>query len=298
VSPEDYDKHFILTADIDLDPNLPGRKVFDRAIIAPHMGTTNDWFRGTSFTGVFDGKGHTIRNLKVTGGEYLGLFGVLGSPALVSNLGLEGVEVSGSGNYVGGLVGENNGAITASYSSGSIRGSGHSVGGLVGRNYGGLAGLFYGGLATSYSAGSVNGAGDVGGLVGHNQGSIVSSYSSASVSGGDGVGGLVGFNMGKGSIGSSYSTGSVSGVCWVGGLVGSKFVYATITTSFWDIQTSGQATSAGGTGKTTLQMQTAKTFLDAGWDFVGETVNGTEDVWWIDEGKDYPRLRSEWQASQ
>ncbi|MDT8304003.1 MAG: hypothetical protein RQ760_21150 [Sedimentisphaerales bacterium] len=23
-APEDYDKHFILTADIDLDPNLPG----------------------------------------------------------------------------------------------------------------------------------------------------------------------------------------------------------------------------------------------------------------------------------
>ena len=34
-SPEDYYKHFILTADIDLDPNLPGRKVFDRAVIAP-----------------------------------------------------------------------------------------------------------------------------------------------------------------------------------------------------------------------------------------------------------------------
>ena len=27
-TPDDYDKHFILTADIDLDPNLPGRKVF------------------------------------------------------------------------------------------------------------------------------------------------------------------------------------------------------------------------------------------------------------------------------
>jgi len=37
-------------------------------------------------------------------------------------------------------------------------------------------------------------------------------------------------------------------------------------------------------------MQTAKTFLDAGWDFVGETKNGTEDLWWILEGEDYPRL--------
>jgi hypothetical protein len=35
-TPEDYDKHFILTADIDLDPNLPGRKVFDKAVIASH----------------------------------------------------------------------------------------------------------------------------------------------------------------------------------------------------------------------------------------------------------------------
>jgi len=37
-------------------------------------------------------------------------------------------------------------------------------------------------------------------------------------------------------------------------------------------------------------MQMAQTFLDAGWDFVGETANGTDDIWWIPEGKDYPRL--------
>jgi len=43
-------------------------------------------------------------------------------------------------------------------------------------------------------------------------------------------------------------------------------------------------------GKTTAEMQTASTFLEAGWDFVDETENGTEDIWWIDEGQDYPRL--------
>ena len=43
-SPEDYDEHFILTADIDLDPNLPGRKVFGKAVI-------------DAFTGIFDGNG-------------------------------------------------------------------------------------------------------------------------------------------------------------------------------------------------------------------------------------------------
>ncbi len=29
---------------------------------------------------------------------------------------------------------------------------------------------------------------------------------------------------------------------------------------------------------------------DASWDFVDETENGTEDIWWILEGQDYPRL--------
>ena len=37
-------------------------------------------------------------------------------------------------------------------------------------------------------------------------------------------------------------------------------------------------------------MQTAGTFLAAGWDFVGEAENGVEDLWWIDEGRDYPHL--------
>ena len=51
-----------------------------------------------------------------------------------------------------------------------------------------------------------------------------------------------------------------------------------------------QTTSNRGTGKTTVQMQTADTFLEMGWDFVDETANGTENIWWIDEGQDYPHL--------
>ena len=47
--------------------------------------------------------------------------------------------------------------------------------------------------------------------------------------------------------------------------------------------------------KTTVDMQTASTFLDAGWDFKDETVNGTDDIWWILEGHDYPRLW--WEAA-
>jgi hypothetical protein len=106
----------------------------------------------------------------------------------------------------------------------------------------------------------------------------------------------VGYN--QGTIRRSYSTGAVvastrvtefGSALYGGGLVG--VVYSGITEHcFWDTDTSGQATSAGGTGKTAAEMQTVSTFLDAGWDFVGEMANGTEDIWWINEGKDYPRL--------
>jgi hypothetical protein len=59
-NPEYYGRHFVLTDDIDLDPNLPGRKVFDKAVIAPIMDPTKGGFQGTFFTGILDGNGHTI----------------------------------------------------------------------------------------------------------------------------------------------------------------------------------------------------------------------------------------------
>ena len=190
--------------------------------------------------------------------------------------------VSGTGDYVGGLVGYNSGGIATSYSAGTVTGDDY-VGGLVGYNY-------RGSIATSYSSGSVTGRNDVGGLVGSNSyGSISTSYSTAVVMGtAQYAGGLVGHNEYYGRVTQCYSTGAVTGRYCVGGLVG--WNRDAVTASFWDIQTSVQGTSAGGTGKTTAEMQTAKTFLDAGWDFVGETTNGTEDIWWILEGQDYPRL--------
>jgi hypothetical protein len=75
--PNDYGKHFILTADIDLDPNLPppSHKVFDKAVIAP--GTSyrdksgGSGITGTPFTGVFSGEDHKISHLVVAGKEFL-----------------------------------------------------------------------------------------------------------------------------------------------------------------------------------------------------------------------------------
>jgi len=307
-NPEDYDKHFIMTADIDLDPNLPGLKVFDRAVIAYDVNDADGDYQGTAFTGIFDGNGHTVLHLTMMGGDYLGLFGQLDFGAMVSNLGLEVVDVNGGdfGRTVGGLVGQNYGRITMSFCTGTVS-SRFGTGGLVGKNWGninncnsscsvsgweqigGLVGSNYGNILVSFSTGKVTADEDLGGLVGINwkEAQISACYNTGTVSGRMQVGGLVGSN---GSIITmSYSTGAVVGAGYVGGLVGSGWAPASFS-SFWDIQTSGQAISAGGIGFTTAEMQTATTFLEAGWDFVGETVNGTEDIWWIDEGNDYPRL--------
>jgi hypothetical protein len=98
-----------------------------------------------------------------------------------------------------------------------------------------------------------------------------------------------------GRIANSYSTGTVIGTGEnVGGLVGYNWVSDAVTYCLWDTETSGQTTSAGGTDRSTAEIQTARTFLDAGWDFVDETANGTEDIWCICEGQDYPKLA--WQS--
>jgi hypothetical protein len=56
------------------------------------------------------------------------------------------------------------------------------------------------------------------------------------------------------------------------------------------METSGQSTSVGGTGLATSEMQTPRTFLDAGWNFIHERDRGTDGISWILEDQDYPRL--------
>jgi len=283
-SPEDYDKYFILTVDIDMDPNLPGGRIFDRAVIAPDTGGDGYTYPGTPFTGFFDGNRHDISNLTITGKSYLGLFGKLGHGAEVIDLGVADVNIIGSYYAIGGIAGDNDhGSITTSYSTGTVTGYTH-LGGLVGYNNSGD-------ITESFSNVTISsGNQKVGGLVGLNAGSITTSYSTGDVTAQKVIGGLVGYNIDI--IKMCFSTSMVtSDDPNAGGLVGSNLAPNTdIATSFWDIETSGQTTSAGGEGKTTAEMMDPNTFMSAGWDFVGETINGPNDIWWILEGRDYPRL--------
>jgi len=108
------------------------------------------------------------------------------------------------------------------------------------------------------------------------------------------VGGLVGEN--QGSVTMSYSSASVSGVSDVGGLVGTLGFGGVVNQSFWDTETSGQAASDGGIGMSTTEMQMVMVFLEAGWEFVGESANGTEAIWTMVDGEGYPRLAWEYRA--
>ncbi len=123
-----------------------------------------------SFTGTFDGLGHTISSLTINRPEdsEIGLFG--NSNGIIRNVGLINASVTGNSS-VGALVGYNDygSTITNSYATGSMTGNGNFVGGLVGYNYGSIT--------DSYATGSVTGSGDdVGGLVGYNGGFIKNSF--------------------------------------------------------------------------------------------------------------------------
>ena len=182
---------------------------------------------------------------------------------------------------VGGLVGHNDGSVSDSYSSGNVTGENY-VGGLVGANWGGY-------VSNSHSASSVNGEEGVGGLVGDNGGAVSNSYSTGNVIGNGWIGGLIGWNYG--TVNNSYSTGSVNGVYDVSGLVG--YNDGTVSDSFWNVETSGQATSAGGIGKTTIQMQDVTTFSGATWDIIAVANPSTRNpsyIWNIVDDETYPCL--------
>jgi len=119
----------------------------------------------------------------------------------------------------------------------------------------------------------------VGGLVGANVGTVNNSFAMGSVTGGSYIGGLIG-HLESGSVTNTYSTSSVGGSGDnKGGLIGYKNG-GTVTSSYWDTQTSCMTTSAGGEGKTTVQMKQKATFID--WDFM--------NIWGIIENNTYPFL--------
>ena len=239
---------------------------------------------GSPLYAIFEGNGHTIRNLFSR--EFsAGLFG--GNGGVIRRVGLIDVYLSGVA-WVGGLVSQlNGGEIHSSYVTGHVAGN-RWVGGLVGSTW------ESGRISASYSTARVTG-GDrwVGGLVGHNRGTVGASYATGRVSGGDDVGGLIGLHCG--SLAAGYATGTVSGGSNIGGLIGSTECSpdnATVTASYWDTVTSGLSSSAAGTGRTTsgLQEPTDYSGIYQTWDLDldGDSVN--DAPWDFGTSSQYPVL--------
>ena len=217
-----------LTADIDL--------------------TDKDWTPiGTdydnSYTGTFDGGGHTIKGLTVTTNDQnAGLFGYLGNfgnaGSTVKNVVMEGVQITNnrSSGFAGGVAGYSWGTIENCSVSGSVSGT-VSVGGVVGAQRDGS-------ITGCSSSATVKGTLNVGGVAGQTNfgATLTACYATGNViieidrtqniSGG----GLVGYNDGISLLacyatGNVTSTGSSTGYVHIGGFLGDN--YTTVTACYW-----------------------------------------------------------------
>ncbi len=278
------DHDFILAGDIDLRQN-------------------GDVYIPVLKSGSLDGSGRSISNLDIgsLNNSRMGLIGYLGEDASLSGLNLENPDVEGD-DYVGTLVGFNDGTITYCRTNGGAYGE-QFVGSLVGCNNRGT-------ISDSYSRhGSVQGGLYVGGISGCNDNIITRCYSSAGVSQGSYSGGLVGDNYYDGIISNCYAMGKVKGDKYVGGLVGRNYQstisncysagvvegnesaggligfnnQGSVSGCFWDKERSID-TSNGGYGRTTKEMLNISTYKGALWNF--------NSIWNIAEGESYPFLRS------
>jgi hypothetical protein len=217
-------KSFVLISDIDLDPNLPGGRIFRKAVIAHtvdnDLSNQNDSLiisvgsvTVAVFQGTFNGNGHSIRNMTIDapGGKCIGLFGYVGNDAVINNVRIENARVSGE-RHVGLLAGINNGTISYCGCSGSSSGN-DRVGGLIGTSKGTVT--------CCQSKTRVTGKQIVGGLIGHaiSKSSIIDCLSRGDVTGESDIGGLIG-QMLRGMVIGCSTSGHVSSQTNAGGLMG------------------------------------------------------------------------------
>ncbi|MEK9212916.1 MBG domain-containing protein [Sphingomonas sp. 2378] len=188
---------------------------------------------------------YSTGSISSSGNSVGGLAGAtFGFGAIVSNS-YSGMTVSGA-QEVGGLVGKNSGIVRRSYATGAVTATSGRVGGLIGLANGQ-------GINTVYATGAVTGP-NAGGLIGYLDSiALTNAYATGAVNG-EGAGGLIGTSL-YGRVTATYSTGAVSGRN-AGGLIGNSN-NSSISESYWDIDTSGQGTSAGGAeqGITTFGLQ-------------------------------------------
>ena len=206
--------------------------------------TGKDWTpigtsSGNSYTGTFDGGGHTITGLTVTtNDQFVGLFGYLNSAGTVKNVVMEGIQITSNHMFgcTGGVVGYSWGTIENCSVSGSVSGT-MCVGGVVGTQW-------VGSITGCSSSATVKGTVDVGGVAGQTDlgATLTACYATGNVTieidpiKDIAGGGLVGLNgecslLACYAIGNVTSTGSSTGNVYIGGFLGGN--YTTVTACYW-----------------------------------------------------------------
>lgn len=263
-NPSSWDKHFRQVSDIDALQSFTWPE-----------GWLPIGSLATPFSGSYNGGCFLITNLMVNRLEsYQGLFGVTSSSAIISNVQMENVLITGY-SYVAGLVGLNYGQIINCHINAQLS----IFFGGAGNYFGIVSAHNEGTISHSSSQGETYNPGGnyLGGFTGVNYGVVEDCWTQASVLGNDYLGGFTGNNYGN--IRRSYSTGAVvsTGGSYFGGFT--AIDYGTTEANFWDMESSSLNQSDGATGAYSYEMKDAFQYLAAGWDFVDEAENGEAEIW-------------------
>ena len=173
----------------------------------------------STFSGVFDGKGHEIKGMYIDSEEnYQGFFGA--NSGTIKNLFIVDGYISSTGNYIGGITGCNcsKAIIEKCYNSSSVKGNKY-VGGIVGYTWS------VGCMENCYNSGNISGTENIGGIAGRIYGDvkIINCYNSGNISGTEDIGGIAGGIYGDVKIINCYNSGNLFGRKLMGGIGGAVF---------------------------------------------------------------------------
>ncbi len=221
----------------------------------------------------------TISNSNIRAG---GVAGRVDSNSLLDMVGVDGLTLDAGNRLVGGLVGFlRDSTIKRSFARGKIDTSSNDAGGLVGQlgtQSGTKVTLF-----DNYAAVAITIDSDAGDQ--YNHGGLIGGATGATIA----------------ELTNNYAAGTVANSQQSGGMFGntaSDTVVENGSNNFWDKDKVSQGFGDDGTtplktdstlkitGKTTTEMQTVSTFTDAGWDFAGDSGDGVDEVWLMDDGVD------------
>ena len=222
-----------LLADITINEDVSGSDATSQKYKWTPLGTDS-----SKYTGTFDGNGHTISGLYINStAANTGMFGRIGSSAVVKNLTLANSVIRSTKNYTGAITGyiDDAASVTNCHTKNSVQ--------ITAAKYtGGITGYQddTSTLTRCSNAAEVTGANNVGGISGYNwsksSASLTDSYNRGSVSGSNLVGGICAQIYIGGTVSDVYNLGTVqatgtAGTPTAGGITG-VFRWGTIKSAY------------------------------------------------------------------